>query len=50
MTGIGAVEVCVPRVRDRHSGADDGIVFLRRSCRPMRAARKASRCSYRSST
>ena len=27
MTGIGAVEVCVPRVRDRHSGADDRIRF-----------------------
>ena len=26
MTGIGAVEVCVPRVRDRHSG-DDRIRF-----------------------
>ena len=27
MTGIGAVEVCVPRVRDRHGGADDRIRF-----------------------
>jgi putative transposase len=27
MTGIGAVEVCVPRVRDRLSGADDRIRF-----------------------
>ena len=27
MTGIGAIEVCVPRVRDRHSGADDRIRF-----------------------
>jgi len=27
MTGIGAVEVCVPRVRDRLSGTDDRIRF-----------------------
>jgi transposase-like protein len=27
MTGIGAVEVCVPRVRDRLGGADDRIRF-----------------------
>ena len=27
MTGIGAVEVCVPRVRDRLCGADDRIRF-----------------------
>jgi hypothetical protein len=31
MTGIGAVEVCVPRVRDRLGGADDRI---RRIFRP----------------
>ena len=27
MTGIGAIEVCVPRVRDRLSGTDDRIRF-----------------------
>jgi transposase-like protein len=27
MTGIGAIEVCVPRVRDRLGGADDRIRF-----------------------
>jgi len=27
MTGIGAVEVCVPRVRDRLSGTDDRVRF-----------------------
>jgi hypothetical protein len=49
-SGIGAVEVCVPRVRDRLSGADDRARFSSAILRPMRAARNASRCSYRSST
>jgi putative transposase len=49
MTGIGAVEVCVP-VRDRLRVPTIASAFLRRSCRPMRAARKVSKCSYRSCT
>ena len=50
MTGIGAVEVCVPRVRDRLRVPTIASAFLRRSCRPMRAARKVSKCSSRSFT
>ena len=42
MTGIGPVAVRCPRVRDRVSEGAERI--RRRSCRPMHAGRRASRC------
>ena len=44
ITGIGPVAVCCPRVRDRVGEGDERIRFLSAICRPMRAARRASRC------
>jgi len=42
--GIGPVAVRCPRVRDRASEAPIASAFRRQSCRPTRAARRASRC------
>ena len=50
MTGIGAVEVCVPRVRDRLGGADDRIRFSSAILPPYARRSKSTKCSYRSST
>ena len=43
-TGIGAVTVRQPRVRDRGQPGEPPIRFSRRSCRPTHAAPRASRC------
>ena len=51
MTGIGAVSVRQPRVRDRDPGAADTTIKVTpRSCRPTRGARRAWRCCCRSFT
>ena len=43
VTGIGPVTVRCPRVRDRVGQAASASAFRRRFCRPMRAARRASK-------
>jgi putative transposase len=50
MTGIGPVEVRVPRVRDRLGKAGDGIRFSSAIGRPMRAVPRAWRSLFRCCT
>ena len=50
MTGIGAVRVRCPRVRDRVGEGGERIRFSSAYCRPTRVGRRASKCCSRSCT